>query len=450
MKFLSRVVWSEGMHLGPHHFQAQSRYFEDTLWFLNAYLHQEPWGVLHFSIDAAALKNGVATLSYASGILPDGLVFDLPDCDAPPPPLPLDRVFTATDSEVLLYLGIPKRRDDGTDCNPSGGTSSRYSATQKTVRDDSYGNGEYNVSFAHKNFTLLSQAQVTDDMVAFPIARIQRDGKGGFMSDPDYIVPCLRIAACENLVLLLHNLAHAIEEKIASTRAVRGTSRGMELGTSALDVANYWFIHALSVSLPALRHHLQDRRSHPEDVYRDLARLAGALGTFAVQARPDEIPPYRHGLLTATFGEMDALIRKYLEIVAPSNTVTLDFKQSAQYIYSAPVLDERCLRRARWVFGIRSSIAESTLLRQAPQLIKICSAEGVGKLVQRALPGMELAHLPVPPSAMRAQADMHYFSVSMAGPCWQHILQTKQVGVYLPGDLGDAQFDLTVILEANS
>ena len=29
MKFLSRVVWSEGMHLGPHHFQTQSRYFED-------------------------------------------------------------------------------------------------------------------------------------------------------------------------------------------------------------------------------------------------------------------------------------------------------------------------------------------------------------------------------------------------------------------------------------
>jgi type VI secretion system protein ImpJ len=33
MKFLSRVVWSGGMHLGPHHFQTQSRYFEDTLFF---------------------------------------------------------------------------------------------------------------------------------------------------------------------------------------------------------------------------------------------------------------------------------------------------------------------------------------------------------------------------------------------------------------------------------
>ncbi len=375
MKFLSRVVWSEGMHLGPHHFQAQSRYFEDTLWFLNAYLHQEPWGFLHFSIDAAALRNGVATLSYASGILPDGLIFDLPDCDAPPPPLPLDKFSHRRTARFCSTSAFPRRRNDGTDCNLSGDTSARYSAAARTIRDDSFGNGEYNVSFANKNFALLSQSQITDEVVAFPIARIQRDGKGGFLCDPDYIAPCLRIAACENLVVLLHNLAHALEEKIASTRAVRQGSRGFELGTSALDVANYWFIHALSAALPALRNHLQDRRSHPEDVYRDLVRLAGSLGTFAMQARPDEIPPYRHGFLTATFGELDALIRKYLEIVAPSNTVTLDFKRAEQYIYSAPVLDERCLRRARWVFGIRSSIGESTLLRQTPQAVKICSAE---------------------------------------------------------------------------
>jgi type VI secretion system protein ImpJ len=81
MKFLSRVVWSEGMHLGPHHFQTQSRYFEDTLWFLNSNLRQEPWGFLHFSLDAEALRNGLAILSFASGILPDGLISDFPDCD---------------------------------------------------------------------------------------------------------------------------------------------------------------------------------------------------------------------------------------------------------------------------------------------------------------------------------------------------------------------------------
>ena len=225
---------------------------------------------------------------------------------------------------------------------------------------------------------------------------------------------------------------------------------GFELGTSALDVANYWFLHALCSALPALRHHLQDRRSHPEDVYRDLVRLAGALSTFALDSTRDEIPPYRHTDLTSTFRDLDALIRKYLEIVSPSNSVTLQFRKADSYIYAAEVKDERCLRRSRWIFGIRSSLTDSVILRQTPKLAKVCSAEGVAKLVQRALPGLELMHLPVPPAALHAQADMHYFALSQAGACWQHILQTKRVGVYLPGDLGDATFDLTIITETSA
>jgi type VI secretion system protein ImpJ len=99
---------------------------------------------------------------------------------------------------------------------------------------------------------------------------------------------------------------------------------------------------------------------------------------------------------------------------------------------------------------VRSTITDSLILRQTPALVKVCSAEGVAKLVQRALPGLELMHLPVPPAALHAQADMHYFAVSQSGACWQHILQTKQVGVYLPGDLGDATFDITIITETSA
>jgi type VI secretion system protein ImpJ len=120
------------------------------------------------------------------------------------------------------------------------------------------------------------------------------------------------------------------------------------------------------------------------------------------------------------------------------------------YIQTAAVNDERCLRRARWILGIRSPMGESVLLRLVPRLVKICSAEGASKLVERALPGLELMHLPVPPSALAAQADMHYFSISLAGACWEHILRTKQVGVYVPGEIGDVTFDVTVITETNA
>jgi type VI secretion system protein ImpJ len=450
MKFLSRVVWSEGMHLGPHHFQTQSRYFEDTLWFLNSNLRQDPWGFLHFSIDTEALRNGLAILSFASGILPDGLIFDLPDCDVVPDPVNLRDLFSSTDSEITLHLAIPPRHDQGLDCDLAGNPGARYSSVQRNLRDDSIGLGENAVAFARKNLVLESRARLLANTVSFPIARILRDGNGGYASDPEFIPPCLRISASERLVSLLHHLAQAIEEKVGTVRSMRLGAGGFELGTSALDVANYWFLHALCSALPSLRHHLQDRRSHPEEVYRDLVRLAGALSTFALESDRDHIPEYRHRDLTTTFRELDVLIRRYLEIVSPSNFVTLQFRQAESYIYAADVKDERCLRRSRWIFGIRSSLGESVILRQTPRLAKVCSAEGVGKLVQRALPGLELMHLPVPPAALHAQADMHYFSISQSGACWQHILQTKTVGVYLPGDLGEANFDVTILTETSA
>jgi type VI secretion system protein ImpJ len=82
-----------------------------------------------------------------------------------------------------------------------------------------------------------------------------------------------------------------------------------------------------------------------------------------------------------------------------------------------------------------------------PRLVKVCSSKFVPELVRRALPGMTLTHLQVPPTAIRAEADMQYFSVETAGPCWEHILQTRKVGVYIPGEISRPEFDLTVIVE---
>ena len=71
------------------------------------------------------------------------------------------------------------------------------------------------------------------------------------------------------------------------------------------------------------------------------------------------------------------------------------------------------------------------------------------ELVRRALPGLVLNHLSVPPSAIRAEADKQYFSLDLAGPCWDHIQQTRRVGVYIPGEIRDAEFDLNVMVEAS-
>jgi type VI secretion system protein ImpJ len=61
---------------------------------------------------------------------------------------------------------------------------------------------------------------------------------------------------------------------------------------------------------------------------------------------------------------------------------------------------------------------------------------------------MALSHLPTPPPAVSARVDTQYFSISKGGPCWDHIMKTRRVGVYVPGDLPEVELDLLVVLES--
>src|SRR5271170_7648080 len=242
MKFLSRVVWSEGMYLGPHHFQTQSRYFEDSIAFLSSSLWHEPWGLLHAELDQKAIRNGNALLLHASGIFSDGLSFELPNSDPPPPPRNLQEVFPSTDAVLPLYLAVPSRRDNGFDCDLSATPDgARFSRMQRTLRDETNGIDEREVDLGQKNIRLVTEAELTPQMLSIPIAHVLRDGRGHLVYDEDFIPTCLRLSASEPLMLLIKRLLETIGEKSSTiARSARRHGR-FESGTAALDVANYWF-----------------------------------------------------------------------------------------------------------------------------------------------------------------------------------------------------------------
>ena len=273
---------------------------------------------------------------------------------------------------------------------------------QRTLRDETNGIDEREIELGQKNIQLVTEAELTHDMLSIPIAHVLRDGRGHLIYDEDFIPTCLRLSASEPLDAALSSacIEYVGEKSAEIARSARRHGR-FEAGTAALDVANYWFLHALHNAIPPLQHLSTTRHAHPEDLFIELSRLAGALCTFAVDSDPRELPSYDHRTPGPAFRALDAHIRRHLEIVVPSNTVTLDFHPIEPYIQAADVLDERCLRRARWILGIRSALGESELLKLTPRLVKVCSARFVPELVKRALPGMTLTHLPSrpPPSA---------------------------------------------------
>jgi type VI secretion system protein ImpJ len=93
MKQLKPVLWTKGTFLTPQHLQVQDRFIEDALNFRLQALKFCPWGFRELSINAELLTEGQFAVTRATGIFPDGLLFEIPEADPPPPSKSLEEFF---------------------------------------------------------------------------------------------------------------------------------------------------------------------------------------------------------------------------------------------------------------------------------------------------------------------------------------------------------------------
>src|SRR5690349_17101500 len=172
------------MHLGPHHFQAQSRYFEDSIRFAVAAVWPYAWGLTACQIDTAALRNGTLAVLHVRGILPDGLAFNMPESDKLPPAREIGELFPPTRDAVTVFLAIPPYKPDKRNTaleseNPTNGA--RFSSESLKLADETTGRDEKQIPLGRKNIRLLLDVEEPGDQITIPIARIQRAGMGQFI-----------------------------------------------------------------------------------------------------------------------------------------------------------------------------------------------------------------------------------------------------------------------------
>ena len=449
MRTLTKPVWSEGMYLGPHHFQAQNRYFEDALNFVTSSLWRDAWGFSGLQFDPDALRNGTLTLTHARGLFADGLAFDLPGSDPAPPPRQFAGLFSPVADHLTMHLAVPVVVRDGQNTSMNGSANgTRYLAFDQSMPDLNTGLDEKPVQVGRKNLLLLAESELSDRYVHLPVVRLLRDGTGRFEADPAFIPPCLTISASPALTSMLRRLLDILDEKSTVFTQEQQQRNGVfQAGMSARHVAQYWFLHALNSNLPALRHFLLCRHAHPQELFREMSRLGGALCTFGLEVHPRALPAYDHAALDTCFAALDDHIRRHLEIVMPSKAIKIPLQAVESFLYNGDVKDERCLGPSRWIVEIQSPVGEADLITNVPRLAKVCSARFVVELIKRALPGLVLKHLPVPPVQIAARVESQYFSIQRNGPCWEHIVQTRQVGIYVPAEIPAPQLSLIVLLD---
>ena len=121
MSWNAKVHWTEGLFLRPHHLQQGDRYLENALESRTRHVTPYPWGFASLEIDRDLAQQSKFALRRASGIMPDGGLFDFPaEC---PPPAPITTPETAAGQ--LVWLTMPARADNFSRGQPRAGGKRR-------------------------------------------------------------------------------------------------------------------------------------------------------------------------------------------------------------------------------------------------------------------------------------------------------------------------------------
>ncbi len=447
MKPLQPVVWAKGTILTPQHLQLQDRFLENLLQFHLENLAFRPVGFRTLRISQEALTAGSLGLSEAAGILPDGLLFDIPNSDGAPAPKKLADCFDADQETVDLYLAVPHYRDRGVNvASPSREGSARYRAEVELFRDENTGLTEKPIQIARKNLRLLSENEVREGYSTLRVARVRRTETGTFQLDPHFVPPLLDFAASDYLVSIARRLVEILSARSSSIAGMRRQKNQSLADFTVSDIANFWLLYTINSALPVFRHLFETRRGEPERLYSAMVSLAGALTTFSTTIHPRDLPVYDHDELGACFTDLDEKLRMLLETVVPSNFVSLPLKLVQPSIYATSIDNDKYLVNTKMYLAVYAEATQAEIVGRTPQLVKVCSATHIEHLVRQALPGVTLTYVAVPPSAIPVKMNFHYFSLNQSGGAWESVVRGRNLAAYVPGDLPNPQLELIILL----
>lgn len=447
MRQMQKVLWTKGVLLTPQHFQVQEHFLEDLIGFQLSALTFCPWGFVRLEIDREALAGGSLAIAAATGLLPDGLPFDMPGSDAAPAPAPLDDAWQPDQPSLLVHLAIPERRAGAQNVTTAKSErNTRYQAEVALRRDENTGLSEKPIQVARKRFRLVMEGESLDGATSLPIARVVRAAAGGYELDPRFVPPLLDIGASEYVMAIARRLVEILVAKSADLSGSRRQRNRSLADFGVGDIANFWLLYTVNTHLPRFRHLFETRRGHPAALYEAMTDLAGALTTFSTAVHPRDLPGYDHAEPGECFGRLDEMLRDLLETVVPANHVTLPLRRTESAVYATAIDQDRYFAAPELYLALHAEVGQSDLLARAAGLVKVSSADRIEQLIRQALPGLGLRHVANPPSALPIKLDYQYFRLDRAGADWDAIKQARNLAVHVPAEFPEPRLELVVVL----
>lgn len=308
-----KVLWQEGMLVGPQHFQQWDHYQEAMLELRVRYLHPYSWGVIGMELNPNLFNDcRIIELTAFRGVFPSGTVIDIPSGDtAPEAREATAQMFSGgTAQTVGVYLALPlEAAPRPNNCCPP--TSSidrlgnRYTPSCVIVADENSGQNELEIATARKNLRILFGNEPSAGYERLKIGELGVQD-GAIVLNDAYIPPSLILAASPYLQSMIEILSQALLRRVDLV--------GRTVQPTDLDTY-FWLLSQVGGLLAILKHFLAVKTIHPEVLYRSLIQFAGQLNMFSIPSGFLELTPYDHENLAATFGQVEKVLYRSLEVM---------------------------------------------------------------------------------------------------------------------------------------
>ncbi|MFA9217851.1 MAG: type VI secretion system baseplate subunit TssK [Sphingomonadaceae bacterium] len=438
-----KVLWSEGLTLGPQQMQQQDRYHEARLQHMTAVLNPHLWGVQRAQWNHDALANNVLAADEMALIFQDGEIVEAPLADPLPAPVDLGALPAGT-QHFTFYAALPGLRAHGGNLHEGG---ARYAAVSKETPDLYSDALNIEVVSLAKQVRLLSDSEPRGEHSAFPVVRIRRLASGGFEVDPDFVPASLSVGSAPGLQQMLDKLLVKLQAKVAALYERHRQPSKDVVEVHSGDLSSFWMLNTVITAAASLTHVSRYRRHHPELLFDRLITFTGSLMAFSTKYTLAELPAYRHDDPAPAFARLDAIVRDLVDTVISSRYLMIPLLQDEHRTttYRARLDAARIDRHVRLCLGVNADMPALKLVALVPSRFKIAGPNEIDGIISSALSGIDLVHMAQVPVEVPMRPNTFYFSIEPKGALFEKMLKAQALTVYVPEGFDNLRLELFAI-----
>ena len=454
------VFWHQGLFLQPQHFQLTDLHQKSLLQPFFRYGLPHFWGVGGLEIAEAALGNRSFEILKVELVFQDGTYVCFPgNCLIEPRPFEED--WVDPEKPLTVHLGLKKWNEEGenvtltTNLNNVSRLSTRFvtTADPEEVKDLYHEGPSAQVKGLYYVVKVLweTERELTGDYYTIPVAQLQRDAEEIKLSQR-FVPPCLSISASSTLFKAIKEIRDQVASRARQLEEYK-VQRGVhsaEFGSR--DMVFLLALRTLNRHIPMLNHMVETQQVHPWETYGVLRQFIGELSTFSTSVNfsgeledgTKLLKSYDHLALGECFRGAQSLITSLLEEITagPEYIIQLAFDGT----YFAAELSAAIFEGSnRFYLVLETDEDPESVKESLTTVAKLGARESLPILIARALPGVRLEHLDLPPQELPRRARSIYFQVDHHSDQWAYVERGNNIALYWDVAPEDLKVELMVV-----